>query len=66
MVQTTDTESVDIDAAETFLKAARAAHEAGDAAMFIAARKLVTVALGLSDGRNARLETQHLKDVRIA
>lgn len=42
-------EPVDFDAAARFLQTAREAHEAGNDARFIAARKLVLVALGIDD-----------------
>lgn len=44
-----DDEPVDFDGAERFLKVAREAHEEGDQPRFIAARKLVAVALGLRE-----------------
>lgn len=44
----------DFQAAETYLKMARDAHEKGDDGLFIAARKLVMVALGISDAPPSR------------
>lgn len=42
-------ESVNFDAAARFLQNAREAYETGNDARFIAARKLVLVALGIDD-----------------
>jgi hypothetical protein len=60
MSQTQDTENPDFSAAEMFLRQAREAHELGDQLKCLAARKLVAVALGLSEGPNGKLHTGHL------
>lgn len=44
-----DAAAPDFDAAEIHLRAARIAHDDGDDVRFIAARKLVMVALGVLD-----------------
>lgn len=42
-------EGIDFDAAESFLRTARDAYERGDEPRFLAARKLIGVALGLEE-----------------
>lgn len=42
-------EEVNLPAAETYLALARAAYDTGDHGRFIAARKLLMVALGIAD-----------------
>lgn len=53
--------AVDLDAAEIFLKQAREAQQAGDRVKLVAARKLIAVALGLTDGPAGILHTKHLR-----
>lgn len=59
LVETQDAE-VDFAAAETFLKQAREAYEDGDRTRFIAARKLVAIALRISEGPSG-LRSAHLR-----
>lgn len=57
---------LDFDAADVFLKQARAAHQAGDHNLCLAACKMVEVALGLT-GRAApaHLHTAHLAQAGV-
>jgi len=54
-------EFVDFDSAEAFLKIAREAHESGDRQRYMAARRLIAVALDLTDMSGVRLHTEHLR-----
>jgi hypothetical protein len=57
-----DDSGIDFEAAETYLQQARKAHGEGDRSLFVAARKLVTLALGLGDQPPTILHTRHLKN----
>lgn len=52
---------IDFDAADAFLKIARDAFLKGDKTQFIAARKLVAVALHLNDVQAPNFRIGHLK-----
>lgn len=54
-------EFVDFESAEEFLRQARAAHQAGDRTLYIAACKLVAVALYMTETAGVCLHTRHLK-----
>lgn len=54
-----DDDHIDFDAAERYLRTAREAHEAGDHPKFVAARKLVAVALHLTESPMPKLQPQH-------
>lgn len=54
-------ETYDFDGAEKYLKIARSAHEAGDANTFVAAIKLVTVALCIPDPPSTEVQVTRLK-----
>lgn len=53
---------INFDAAEIFLRQAREAFETGDRVCFIAARKMVAIALQLDGGPPVRIHTSHLKE----
>lgn len=54
-------EHIDFDSAAMFLEQAKTAHRTGDEKSCLAARKLVAIALGLTDGPVVRIHTGHLK-----
>jgi hypothetical protein len=56
-----DLEFIDFESAELFLQQAREAHQQGDATKCMAARKLVAIALNLTDGPRPAIQTAHLK-----
>jgi hypothetical protein len=51
---------IDFAAAEVFLQQARTAHEQGDQVRCLAARRLVAIALQLTEGPNGKIHTAHL------
>lgn len=55
-------ETIDFESAEVFLKHAKEAHERGDMVTCMAARKLVAIALNLSDELRQNICTNHLRD----
>lgn len=52
---------INFEAAEMFLRQAKEAHANGDQVTSFAARKMVAVALHLSDGPPVDIRTSHLK-----
>jgi len=54
-------EALDFDNAALFLQQAREAHQQGDDAKCLAARKLVAIALNLTEGPKPVFRTKHLK-----
>lgn len=56
-----DDQSPDFAAAESFLKASREAHEAGDLAKFSAARTMLAVSLGIVEATPESLTTARFK-----
>lgn len=56
-----DNDAIDFNAAEMFLRSARAAHAAGQDADFIAARKMVAVALCIAEAPSEELNAVRMK-----
>jgi hypothetical protein len=54
--------AIDFDNASLFLEQARAAHQRGDHSTCLAARKLVAIALNLSEGPKPVFKTRHLME----
>ncbi len=52
---------IDFDAAALFLQQARDAEAKGDEVLSLAARKLVAIALDLTDSPRSKFQTGHLK-----